>query len=332
MLHCCRCYAVYACQRIFTVENKMVWWRRKKLKFETLWFRTVKFFYSFQAKNYRKENYFFNASMVNIKEANRKCIDPSDVIVKCSFKNKDYLLYSTPTSLIENYAHKYGVWEPDLANFIHSVLQNQSQSGLFIDIGANVGATTIPQALNFPHMDFLCIEAHPTVFKVLKKNIKLNLSDNICCINGAVSNTSNGTKLNFYAQRSGANNLGLSSLHLNNDIEDYDVLSVKSIKVDGLKEANSAKVLMIKVDTQGSELDVLQSCVQIIRQNHPIIIFEFEEGYHDDPQKMRRDITKFFEELKYLLYTVPKSENVMFRLHLENYYRGDIVAVPNKDY
>ena len=89
---------------------------------------------------------------------------------------------------------------------------------------------------------------------------------------------------------------------------------------------------MIKVDTQGSELDVLQSCVNIIRQNHPIILFEFEERYHDDPQKMRKDITKFFEELKYKLFTVPKSENVMFRLRLDSYYRGDIVAVPNKDH
>ena len=89
---------------------------------------------------------------------------------------------------------------------------------------------------------------------------------------------------------------------------------------------------MIKVDTQGSELDVLQSCVNIIRKNHPIILFEFEERYHDDPQKMRKDITKFFEELKYKLFTVPKSENVMFRLNLDNYYRGDIVAVPNRNH
>jgi len=269
--------------------------------------------------------------MVNVKEANRQSIDPRDAIVKCSFKDKDYLLHSTPTSLIQNYAHKYGVWEPDLSNFIYCILQNQSQSGLFIDIGANVGATTIPQALNFPCLDFLCIEAHPKIFKALKTNIELNSLDNICCVNGAVSNRANGTKLKFYAQRSNANNLGLSSLHLNEDIEDYDVLSVESIKVDDLNEANSAKVLMIKVDTQGSELDVLQSCGNIIRQNHPIIIFEFEEGYHDDPQKMRKDITKFFEELKYKLYTVPKSENVMFRLRLDKYYRGDIVAVPNKD-
>ena len=319
-------------EEFFTVENKMVWWRRKKLKIETFWFRMVKFFYSFQANNYRKENYFFNATMVNVKEANRKSIDPSDAIVKCSFKDKDYLLHSTPTSLIQNYAHKYGVWEPDLANFIYCILQNQSQSGLFIDIGANVGATTIPQALNFPCLDFLCIEAHPTVFQALKTNIKLNSLDNICCVNGAVSNRANGTKLKFYAQRSNANNLGLSSLHLNDDIEDYDVLSVESIKVDDLKKANSAKVLMIKVDTQGSELDVLQSCVNIIRQNHPIILFEFEERYHDDPQKMRKDITKFFEELKYKLFTVPKSENVMFRLNLDNYYRGDIVAVPNRNH
>ena len=310
----------------------MVWWQRKKLRIETIWFRIVKFFYSFQAKNYRKDNYFFNASMVNFKESNRKCIDTNNAIVNCSFKDKSYFLHSTPKSLIENYAHKYGVWEPNLANFIHSILNNQSKGGLFIDIGANVGAITIPQAINFPKLDFLCIEAHPKVFQKLKSNISLNSLKNVRCVNSAISNRDDKTKLNFYAQKSNANNLGLSSLQLNDDIEDYDVLLVNSVKVDELNEANTSKILLIKVDTQGSELDVFRSCINIIRQNNPIIIFEFEEGYHDNPPRMRQNITKFFEDLGYSFYTVPTSENMMFRLSLNNPYRGDIVAIPKTEH
>jgi FkbM family methyltransferase len=110
-----------------------------------------------------------------------------------------------------------------------------------LDIGANIGATTIPQALNFPFLNFLCIEAHPTVFKALKTNIELNSLDNICCINGAVSNRANGNKLKFYAQRSDANNLGLSSLHLKG-------LGVDCISVDLItsKTYEIHKILMAK--------------------------------------------------------------------------------------
>lgn len=306
----------------------MNWWRRKKLKIETVWFRLVKFYYSFHKKNYAKQNYFVNASVLDVKDANRQCIDPSNVIVRCTFKNKDYLLHSTPMSLIENYAHKHGVWEPNLANFIHSILNKQTEKGLFVDIGANIGATTIPQAVSFPHLDFLCIEAHPTVFERLKANLKLNSLDNVCCINKAVSNTANENKVDFYAQKSDANNLGLSSLQLNKDIQEYDVLSVESIKVDNLNEASDARIFIIKADTQGSELDVFQSCVHIIKKHYPIIIFEYEEGYHHNPKKMRDDLSEFFVDLGYLFYTVPTSENLMFRLKLNDFYHGDIVAVP----
>ena len=76
----------------------------------------------------------------------------------------------------------------------------------------------------------------------------------------------------------------------------------------------------------------MENCVNANPNLAHKIIFEFEEGYHDNPQKMRKDINEFFKELKYKLYTVPKSENVMFRLRLDNYYRGDIVAVPNEDH
>jgi FkbM family methyltransferase len=310
------------------VLNTMNWWYRKKLRGQTVWLRMAKFYYSVLKKNYLKKNYFVNASALDVKEVNRQCIDPSNVIVKCSFKDKDYFLHSTSKSLIENYAHKYGVWEPNLAKFIHSILNNKNKKGLFIDIGANIGATTIPQAVSFPHINFLCIEAHPTVFELLKANINLNSLDNVCCINKAVSNAANGNKVDFYAQKSDASNLGLSSLQLNKDIQDYDVLSVESIKVDALDDAIDTKVFIIKADTQGSELDVFQSCVHIIEKHYPIIIFEYEEGYHDSPTRMREDITNFFENLGYAFYTVPTSENVMFRLTLKDFYHGDIVGIP----
>ena len=179
----------------------MVWWRRKKLKIETFWFRMVKFFYSFQANNYRKENYFFNATMVNVKEANRKSIDPSDAIVKCSFKDKDYLLHSS-----DEFNSKLcpQIWclgaRPRQFYILYS---SEPKSKWFIyRYRSKCWRYNDPTSVKFSLSRFLVYEAHPTVFQALKTNIKLNSLDNICCVNGAVSNRANGTKLKFYAQRS----------------------------------------------------------------------------------------------------------------------------------
>ena len=82
--------------------------------------------------------------MVNVKEANRKCIDQGMQLLNAHSKAK--IIFSTPTSLIENYTYKYG--GNQTLPILYVILKTKAKS-LVIDIGANVGATTIPQTLKF---------------------------------------------------------------------------------------------------------------------------------------------------------------------------------------
>jgi FkbM family methyltransferase len=85
------------------------------------------------------------------------------------------------------------------------------------------------------------------------------------------SQTQQKKLLKFYTQKS-AENIGKSSLKLNTDIKEHDEISVHIVSIDETFVNSRDPALLIKIDTQGTELEVLQSA-------EPIILFELEDRY-----------------------------------------------------
>jgi len=276
---------------------------------------------------YRKSTYFSLGAPTD----NLESIEKDDVIVVGSFESKQYLLKSAPKRLIENFAHFHGVWEPRIAEFIHSLLSQDCDGCVMVDIGANVGATTIPQAVNFPNVTFVCFEAHPAIYQRLKENISINRLRNVKPLNKAVTHSNSGDYVEFYAQDVASENLGLSSLSLNIDIEAHQKIAVKAIGVDAFFSYDESKIVIIKIDTQGGELEILRSATNTIVKHRPIIIFEFEEQYHPNPGQQREALFSFFKENGYVLYTIPNSTGVMYSVTFEGFFHGDVVAIPKME-
>jgi FkbM family methyltransferase len=273
---------------------------------------------------YRKSDYFHPSLPTN----NLESIDKEEVIVVGSFKSEKYLLKSAPKRLIENAAHFFGVWEPDIAEFIYSALNKGNKGSIMLDIGANIGATTIPQAVNYPNLNFVCIEAHPAVYERLQENISINQLRNVQIFNKAITNSQSGQHVEFYAQDVTSENFGLSSLTLNHDIENFEKITIEASSVDTLLKNIEGKVCLIKIDTQGGELAILHSATNTIIHHRPIIIFEFEEEYHSNPKQQRAEIYRFFEENGYQLFTMPSSTGIMYKVTFKGFFHGDIVAIP----
>jgi hypothetical protein len=87
-------------------------------------------------------------------------------------------------------------------------------------------------------------------------------------------------------------NRGLSSLQRNYDLtEDTEEVEVEVTTIDDfLDEAIKKKVSIIKIDTQGSEYEVICGAIDTIQQSKPIIIFEFVSDYSSDPEQLIRNI------------------------------------------
>jgi len=299
----------------------------KKIRWLRYIVRQIKKFFGYTPAPYRQSTYFSLDAPTN----NLKSIDKDDVIVVGSFESKQYLLKSAPKRLIENYAHFHGVWEPHNAELIHSILSKDCDGCVMVDIGANIGATTIPQAVNFPNVTFVCFEAHPTIYQRLKENISINRLRNIKALNKAVTHQNSGKYVDFYAQDVTSENLGLSSLSLNIDIEDHQKIAVEAIGVDAFFSCDESKIVLIKIDTQGGELEILRSATNTVLQHRPIIIFEFEEQYHSNPRQQREALVSFFEENGYELYTIPNSKGVMYTVTFKGFFHVDVVAIPKME-
>lgn len=242
------------------------------------------------------------------------------------FRETSYLLTIRPQNHIESYVYLNKIWEPHLVDLMAGYLNDPNVA--FVDVGANIGATSIPLAKHFKHVKFFLFEPHPLLFKDLENNVSFNKLTNIESHNIGITNRGD-TFLPFYAQKN-ATNFGLSSFTHNNDITDYDVIEVPCKSLDNVL-SGSVNVRFIKVDTQGHELNVLLSASKLLKQHRPIVLFEFESEYFptpEDEQKTKTQIQEFFASLKYDLYMVGAKSHYLPKITLQDYFHGDILAVP----
>lgn len=181
------------------------------------------------------------------------------------FLNKDilYQIGSVKLRLPENHSlllyqknHKlYDRFLPHLAKYLN-------QEKLLIDIGANVGDTTIAMIQNCNNPIF-SIEPSELFYSYLKRNIK-NLSfpyrKRVKCINNFIGT---GDLKGEFVHTGGTASVTTAS---NSELIDYKTL-------DSIIEDDS-DVELIKVDTDGYDFDVLKSSENILVKSEPILFWE----------------------------------------------------------
>lgn len=156
------------------------------------------------------------------------------------------------------------------------------KNGVFIDIGAGNGLWG-SNSKYFENLgwDGLCIEPNPIDYeKCLKIRNKV--------LNVAVSNKEGEVK--FYLHK---NTPSLSGLKIHND--SYKEIKVNALRLDSiLKRENLKQVDILSIDTEGTEVDILNS-FDICEVKPKIIIVEFiTRGVKND------DLIKFFDNLSEL--------------------------------
>ena len=276
---------------------------------------------------FKNENYFKSLFLEKTNKLNIDAIDFSSGLTIGNYQNINYIINFRPGDFLESTVYSEGCWEKNTIQLISQFLENSS--GIMLDIGANIGLISIPLAIKHSSIQFHCFEAHPEIYARLNNNINLNKISNIDTANCAISN-SNEKKLAFYAQKK-SSNMGLSSLNLNLDIDDYEKIIVETKNIDRLFIGSSKKIVLIKIDTQGSELDVIKSSFQIIKRDRPIIIFELEDDYYTKQNRAesKRNLENLFLKLNYSLYNVSKGINYYPKVDIKKKYNGDVLCIPN---
>lgn len=293
--------------------------------------RLVWYFYNLRKRRrVHRDPAYFNNFFATFNKNNLQSLDTSRGLVRGNFQGINYLMKMTPGSYIESAVFLKGIWEPHITELIASYLQNPNQ--IVVDVGANIGAVSIPLAKKYQDICFYLFEPHPQLFFSLHENCSINKLSNIKLVNAAVSDKV-GLNFEFYAQRD-AKNMGLSSLRRNSDIKDFEVINVEGVRIDDVFKEVDKKITVIKIDTQGSELEVLKSARRTISIHKPIVFFEFESEYFPDKNEesnTRAEIASFFKECGYELYCLQHKSAYFPLVNLKDYFYGDILAVPLSD-
>jgi len=161
---------------------------------------------------------------------------------------------------------KREIWNQDIYYF-----DTDKDCPLIVDIGSHIGISVIYFKALYPNSHILAFEPNPLSFEILEENVNSNGLDNIQLINKAIS--SDNSIKDFYIDNSN-NQWYSNSSFLKNSWSGKE--STKNIKVectrldDYVKDIN--KIDMLKIDTEGSEYEILNSHKQILSKVNNISV------------------------------------------------------------
>jgi len=173
--------------------------------------------------------------------------------------------------------HTGKYYEEDLLLAVRS----RGRKGAYVDVGAHCGNHTAFFALECPSTEVVAIEPGPMAWDCLQKTIDANdIRDKVLSVRCAVHDELRSVDWACAAPE----NLGMGYVTEGKQLNAFTLDEI-------LKDA--ANVAVIKIDCEGSELEVLRSAVETIKKHRPILVVETATD------EERAEVRRFLQPLGY---------------------------------
>ena len=215
--------------------------------------------------------------------------------------------YSKGTSLIE-WVRGGRIYEPDVSRRLIEALM-EHDSPLFLDIGANIGLITLNVLAEIPSTRVVAFEPGPHQAGLLEGTIATNeLSNRVTLVRSALGREVESMDFEIHESRHASGDGFLNT----NRAGRTQTIQVQVMPLDSWwREAGTPNVHVIKIDTEGAELWILEGGEAMIERCRPTVLFELHpDNLRVYPHKAA-DVIQFFLDRHYIVQTI----------------RGDIVAV-----
>lgn len=169
-----------------------------------------------------------------------------------------------------------GVWEPHVEGYLRAILEPGDTA---IDVGANIGYFTAAMAETVGSGGrVLSFEPVPEIRESLTMAIALNGFENVKVLGCALGSRDGEADISVDPRVAGSSSLVSAPLppSIPPSPDAYRV-NVKVRTLDGLiasGQVDASNVKLLKVDAEGSELDVLQGAMKLIEAARPHVVFE----------------------------------------------------------
>lgn len=201
------------------------------------------------------------------------------------------------SSIQSLYNNEEGTQQPFYSQFGEDLwLYNSGllpEKGFFIDVGASDGITfSNTYFLERKGWSGICIEPHPTSFAKLKRFRKH-------AVNAAVSNI---RRSKFFLSALSPDLSGFETSHPKDELKKVEVISLKNL----IKKEKITKIDLLSIDTEGTEIDVIESLGDKILPDFVIIEYLTQD-------KENEQIPEYLMSKKYRQILKTKA-NYIFKL------------------
>lgn len=200
----------------------------------------------------------------------RKLIPPDYLYRKGSYRlvTRGTITYKLDISNVVDHYLYFGIAD---ANY-SSIESNIRNASVILDIGANIGTTSLYFASMNQQAQILAFEPHPQTFARAKENVELNLFKNIDLVNIGLGEKKEKVKL----YEVNVNNPGMNRILQVEKDYPFKLIAVEKLD-DFLQDKNIAEVNLIKLDVEGFEISVLKGAEKTIRANKPLLFIELDD-------------------------------------------------------
>lgn len=190
-------------------------------------------------------------------------------------------------NIIAHAAQTLRWWELQQDLTLYSAAKRTTPDGSFVDVGANIGTTTILASYVFDR--FVAFEMDPNNLDYLRRNIELN---NLSCqVHACAVSHRSGEALR--AKRY-PHNHGASQIVGYGEHADFDVTSVALDDVDRIHP-----IAFLHVDTQGMDVKVLAGSQRYLSTHRPYIQIEFSPTHMREQRSDVSELSEFIRRFRY---------------------------------
>jgi len=207
------------------------------------------------------------------------------------FENEDGKFIIFPNDAIAQHLKTGKLWEPHYKQVIEKLVP---ANGIVLDCGANFGYNAVVLANNINISQIYCFEPQRIIFQQLAGNLILNNIYNAQAINCALGNIEGLLELNPVNYENSWVNIGDTSIGKGGEL-------VNITKLDNFDLKN---VNFIKLDVQGSELNVLEGGMELIKKCLPDIFIEIEEHQLAKFGVVKEQIFNLLKSLGYRIWRI----------------------------
>jgi FkbM family methyltransferase len=197
---------------------------------------------------------------------------------------------------------------------------NVPSDAVIFDVGGNIGILSLFFAQKVPKGQVHAFEPTHFALKKFKRNVGLNpsLLDRITlnhCFVSSKSETAPAITA-FSSWRVDGLSAAEGPIHEVHKGEAMDTSGVPSVTIDEYCERNQIeKLSLIKIDTDGHEIDVLRGARKSIMKFKPFIVFELCGYLMEERNLTIDDYTDFFESVQYKMYDETKKNEITKNNH-----------------